>query len=314
MLPKGLSCPGEWLDWADSRALGWLVRHQEGTAHGKRTWHLPPDERDEGLAACADALRAMDVLAQMVPPGGDGVPLERITSAVGRKIAETEPTRFSALRIQTRRKVFEQIRDALLASQPVTTRDPNLDQLFSAVLARPTDDDPRLVFADAIGATDPECAEFILAQIEQRRLERLGQKPSPERADLIRAHLLRFADVWSNGLSSEVDAFHFSGGFVERIELSAAQLAARAEIVFARAPIRHVVLTQVESSLPEALARPELQRIEVLELRGKGGTMALALAAPLANLRVLDLRGVKSGIAPKLAWPRLEQLLLPLPA
>lgn len=309
MLPLHLAqCPGLLLAYADERGLPWLVQQGEQTANGKRPWLLSSEERARGLSDVDDAIEALEALARMVPADGDVIPPERITSAVGREILAREPRRFSGIRLGSRRQVFVHVREALLAAQPRRIRDANLDELFAQVLARPDDDAPRLVFADAIGATDQECGEFILAQVASRQARREGRTPDPQLEALAAEHLKKFGDLWANGLPTLVDAWHFRGGFVEHVELSATEFARRAKELFAVAPLRHLTLTGAAGGLEAAFAQPGVQQLVALTLKGPA---SLAGLPPLNRLEVLDLRQAEGARAPATKWPRLHTVLLP---
>ena len=307
MLPLHLQCPGQLLAYSDERGLPWLVQQGEQTANGKRPWFMSSEERARALSDVDDAIEALEALARMVPPGGDVIPPEKITSGIGREILAREPRRFSGIRLGSRRQVFVHVRDAILAAQPRRTRDANLDELFAQVLARPDDDAPRLVFADAIGATDPECGEFILAQIAIRQARRAGRTPDPKMEVLAATHLQKFGDVWANGVQKRVDAWNFRGGFVEHVELSARAFAAHAKALFAVAPLRQLTLTYAED-LSAAFAQPGMQQLVALTLKGPASLVGLP---PLNRLEVLDLRASEGARAPATKWPRLRAVLLP---
>jgi uncharacterized protein (TIGR02996 family) len=200
------------------------------------------------------------------------------------------------------------VRDALLAAQPARIRDPNLDELFAQVLARPDDDAPRLVFADAIGATDAECGEFILLQVAARQARRAGRTPDPKLEAQAVLHLKNFGDVWANGVPSLADAWHFRGGFVEHVELSAKRFITNAQQLFQVAPIRQLTLTEVEHDLKVALAVPGAQQLVALTLKGPA---SLVGAPPLNRLEVLDLRETEGAREPATKWPRLRSVLMP---
>lgn len=287
MLPSHLTCPGQWLDWSDQRGLPWLVRQQEATGNGARPWLITDDDREQGLLACADAIEALDAIAALLPEGADILPPALITSWVGQQILQSEPRRFSRIRLGSRKAVFVQVRAALEGAQPARERDGNLDQLFAAILANPHDDDARLVFADALGATDADAAEFIVTQVERRRVQRASSPLDPARFHREQALLKQYGQLWSNGIGHHASAYEFRGGFVECIEIDAAVLVRDAELIFARAPIRHLILTGRDRA-QEALRLPHLRHLVALELRTWEGFEAFK--SPLPSLRVLDLR------------------------
>lgn len=305
MLPLHLQCPGQLLAFSDERGLPWLVEQGEQTAHGKRPWFMSSEDKARALHDVDDAIEALEALARMVPPNADVIPPEKITSTIGREILAREPRRFSGIRLGSRRQVFVHVREALLAAQPKRIRDANLDQLFAQVLERPDDDAPRLVFADAIGATDPECAEFILAQVAVRQARRAGRAPDQKLEALAQAHLQKFGDVWANGIPKLAGAWHFRGGFVEHVELSARDFVKHAKEIFAVAPLRQLTLTDADD-LAAAFAQPGMQQLVALALKGPSSLVGLP---PLTRLELLDLREAEGARAPK--WPRLRIVLLP---
>lgn len=317
MIPAALRCPGEWLHWADERGLPWLMRQTEATAHGKRAWHLTDAEREEGLRACDDAIEALEALARLVPAGLDTIPEEQITSPIGRHILGTEPRRFSSIRLGTRRQVFVQVREALLASVPRKTRDANLDDLWAQILSRPHDEEVRLVFADAIGASDPEYAEFIVTQVDARRMKRAEQQPTGMMRDRMAVLLAKYGDLWSNGLQHHASNFIFRSGFVEHVALSTDAFVRDAAALFARAPIRHVTFTDVTRSFFEAVMLPQFQQLAIvafasaaMPLEARGATLFLQ-RPPLPNLKVIDLRAVLNATRTvRLPAPNLQHVLI----
>ncbi|MFT3706536.1 MAG: hypothetical protein QM817_02600 [Archangium sp.] len=303
LIPSHLHCPGEWLNWADERGLPWLVRKQEATGGGKRAWHLTGEERAAGLKACDDAIEALEAMARMVPAGGDIIPPEKIVSPIGLRILRDEPRRFSALRLQTRRAVFVEVREALEQSQPRKPRDVNLDDLFAQILARPHDEEVRLVFADAIGASDSEYAEFIVTQIATRRRQATGVER--DRLDVLHK---QFGDLWANGVQHHASRWTFRSGFVEHVELTATTFLKDAAVLFQRAPIRHVTLVIDDlKAATDALRLPQCQQLAILALVG---TSLPTHPPPLPRLQVLDLRGVE-GARRDVRWsaPNLKHVL-----
>jgi hypothetical protein len=161
------------------------------------------------------------------------------------------------------------------------------------------------VFADAIGATDRECGEFILAQVASRQARRAGRAPDPKLEALAAEHVTKFGDVWANGIPKLVDAWNFRGGFVEHVELSAAEFVKHAKDLFAVAPIRQLTLTGTDD-LAAAFAQPGMQQLVALTLKGRASVVGLP---PINRVEVLDLRETEGARAPK--WPRLHTVLMP---
>lgn len=310
MLPAHLQCPGQLLAFADERGLPWLVHHQEQTNSGRRPWVLSEDDRAKASRDLNDTIEALEALARQLPDDAEVLPPERITSAEGRRILATEPRRFSRIRLGSRRQIFVDLRVALEASvvPRAAERDGNLDGLFRQILEHPDDDAPRLVFADAISSTDPEYGEFITVQIQLRERARKGLPIEPTWSRLVAQRLEQYGDRWASGVASLVTAWEFRGGFVEYVELPAAQFASRAEAIFSVSPLRHLSLTSAGGGLDVALAHPLMQRVRVLSLDANADHTVLREAKPLEHVRIIELRG-RPPNGPSLRWPKLEAVL-----
>lgn len=271
---------------------------------------LGEDERARASRDLNDTIEALEAIARQLPEDADTIPEERITSAEGRRILASEPRRFSRIRLGSRRQVFVDLRSALEASVPprAQERDRNLDGLFQQILATPDDDAPRLVFADAIAATDPEYGEFITVQMRLRDDARRGLEVDHDLVSVAGQRLEQYEDRWVNGLQALVSRWEFRGGFVEFVELPAHTYAERAEAIFSVAPVREVSLTSIERGLSSALAHPTMQRVRTLRLTGGDSLDELARHS-LANVTVLDVVGVLAD-PPALSWPRLETVVV----
>jgi len=171
----------------------------------------------------------------------------------------------------------------------------DVEALHAAVIAAPTEDGPRLAYADAIAATDPDRAEYIRLEIALAGWRRTGPN-SPERAKAsVRAQLLleKHRRAWEQGVRPLVDACGFLRGFVELVELDAARFLQTAPELYRRAPILHLDLTGVKPVAAKLFASPYLARIESLGLvrndLGDAEVARLAASPYLGRLAWLDL-------------------------
>ncbi len=188
------------------------------------------------------------------------------------------------------------------------------DALLAAVLARPADDLPRLVFADWLEETghtaDAARAAFIRAQVEAEALP----PESPERAALERAAAELFREYgagWTRQLPEWVTwrptKVTYRRGFVEELTTTPRRLLRDGHELFAVAPVHTVRLrpqVHFSDSTPELFKdRPYFARITTLRLgprllnaaplRGKSRDPLdiywLTIARNLNALRALDV-------------------------
>ncbi|OWK46705.1 TIGR02996 domain-containing protein [Fimbriiglobus ruber] len=179
-----------------------------------------------------------------------------------------------------------------------------------AIIDRPDDDLPRLVFADYLEeAGDIARAEFIRVQCELARLP----VDHPDRgvvADRERELLAAHKNEWKvPGLRGKQE---FRRGFVEVIKTTADWLLAAASQAFATTPVRELRVYNAGHDQIEALARlPGLERIEALDLSnglGYGGALVAFFAtARLTALRRLVMRN-------NILWPNVLEQLAAAPA
>lgn len=165
--------------------------------------------------------------------------------------------------------------------------------LHDAVVAAPDDEAPRIAYATAIAATDPERAEFIQAQLELARAWR-AEQPGPAEAAR-RAQILEHAHGrrWAEGLPATVESYGFRRGFVEDVGMDAAAFLDAAPALFLRAPILHLTLKNVAPVSRRLFASPALTQIVSLSLvendLGDDDIAALAASPYVGHLRWLDL-------------------------
>jgi uncharacterized protein (TIGR02996 family) len=193
------------------------------------------------------------------------------------------------------------------------------DEAFlQAIVENPDDDTPRLVYADWLDEHgQPDRAEFIRLQVRlsggaARGADRLRRRE--------RKLLVAHEKEWSAPLHGIVRRAGFRRGFPERVTLTAQDFLEHGDTLFRRAPVRHLILTEVGKLLPRVMDSPHLARIQVLDFRTFGGqkvrplvrsphlggltglvlrfaglddsdAAALAAAPKLASVKLLDLYG-----------------------
>jgi uncharacterized protein (TIGR02996 family) len=183
------------------------------------------------------------------------------------------------------------------------------DDFLAAIIDRPDDDLPRLVFADFLEESgDGERAEFIRVQCELARLP-AGHPDRPALAargeELLKANRPR----WVVPVSRM--AQQFRRGFVEVVRTTADLLLVAAARLFRATPVRELRL-QTADQHTAALARlPGLDRVEALDLSNHGfGTWPLLAPllerAPLPSMRRLTLRNNQ-------IWPEAVRALAGTP-
>ncbi len=135
---------------------------------------------------------------------------------------------------------------------------------LAAIIDRPDDDLPRLVYADFLDERgDPERAEFIRVQCELARLPAADPDRGPLRvreAELRKAHVEQWKIPELRGHQA------FRRGFVEVVETAAAWLLA-AKGVFEQTPVRNLRIGNVDPHIDELIRLPGLARVEALNLQ-----------------------------------------------
>lgn len=177
----------------------------------------------------------------------------------------------------------------------------DLTALLKAVVDAPADDAPRLAYADAVAASDPERAELIRIQLALSRARKahtaLDDGSLSREFALIRAH----GEAWAAGVRPLVAKWQYLRGFVEVATLDAAAFLANAGELYRRAPVLHLDLTGAAPVAAQLFSSPHLARIRSLKLAGNAlGDAEAALLArspQLAGLAWLDLSRNKIGAA-----------------
>jgi uncharacterized protein (TIGR02996 family) len=184
----------------------------------------------------------------------------------------------------------------------------NLAAIFRRVTQSPRDDAPRLAYADAVAARDPERAELIKIQLERAR--RRAERWQPERdmaeggGDMIHREqgmVNRRGAEWAADVSPLVSSWHFGRGFVETVGLDAARFLGTAPGLYQRAPVLDLNLRGVRPVARELFASPHLSRIRSMWLvrqeLGDAEAIALAGSPYLGALEWLDLGANRIGAA-----------------
>jgi uncharacterized protein (TIGR02996 family) len=166
----------------------------------------------------------------------------------------------------------------------------NLDALYEAVVAAPRDDAPRLAYADAVAATDPDRAELIRLQVALAGWRRTGPESTERTNASVRARILldKHRGEWDANVRPLVTSCVFVRGFVEWVAIDAARFLATAPELYRTAPVLHLDLTGVKPVAAALFASPHLARIESLGLlRNELGDAEVALLAKSPYLRQL---------------------------
>jgi uncharacterized protein (TIGR02996 family) len=163
---------------------------------------------------------------------------------------------------------------------------PDADTFLRAVLEKPDDDAPRLIYADWLDENgDPERAEFIRLQcaLAARQPVR-GRDANPNFLAMLRREdqlLERHAATWQAPFESGRNlSLTFRRGFVENVVADAHTFVQIAEELFRRSPVRHLRLTWKDFE-------PHYERGRFLQ--------TIAAVHQLAGLRSLDLGGCSIG-------------------
>lgn len=203
---------------------------------------------------------------------------------------------------------------------------------LDAILARPADDGPRLVYADFLAETgspaDAARSDLIRVQVALARMPDDHPRRSAlaeQQADLAQ----QYKAEWAAHLGGLVDpdGVEFRRGLPDTVAVDAGAFAARGDELFARTRtpsgrsyLRRVFLKDAAGALPKLLGCPALGRVEELSLAlgdlGNGGVSLLARCPFFGTLRALDLSanrlddaGVRA-LAASARFPRLERLAL----
>ncbi len=172
------------------------------------------------------------------------------------------------------------------------------EALLDAVLARPADDAPRLVYADWLSEHGEPRGELIAVQCELARTTDAARFLDLEarQVSLLSSH----GEAWLGPLAQESLQVEFRRGFVDRVTvIDAGALAALGDLM-QREPVRAVTFATTRGlDVPSLAAAPWLSRLEALSLhagpRGMGldaeDVGRLLESRSLQGLSALTLRG-----------------------
>ncbi|HET7504340.1 MAG TPA: hypothetical protein VFK02_25135 [Kofleriaceae bacterium] len=177
----------------------------------------------------------------------------------------------------------------------------DLTALLEAVVDAPTDDAPRLAYARAIAASDPERAELIELQLAVARARKTHTAPPAGALDREFRLIRDRGAAWAADVKPLVDKWQYLRGFVEVVTLPAAAFLQRAADLYRRAPVLHLDLTGAKPVAAALFASPHLARLVSLKLAGEGlgdaEAKLLAASPHLARLEWLDLSRNQIGAA-----------------
>ncbi|QDU20354.1 TIGR02996 domain-containing protein [Urbifossiella limnaea] len=174
---------------------------------------------------------------------------------------------------------------------------------LDAILARPGDDAPRLVYADFLADTgtpaDAARADLIRVQLALARMpDDHPRRPAlkDQQTDLLARHQA----AWTEPLRGLVGGVEFRRGLPDSVSVDAGVFAARGEELIARTRtpsgrsyLRRVHLLDPARVLPRLLACPALAQLEEISFAGgelgNAGAEQLARGPRLPRLRGLDL-------------------------
>jgi uncharacterized protein (TIGR02996 family) len=201
---------------------------------------------------------------------------------------------------------------------------------LESILADPSEDGPRLVYADYLDETgqvlDARRAELIRTQVALDRLPREHAR----RAELVNREVElveSYGSQWVAPLASLGAKFLFRRGIPDAVMLDAATLLSRGEELFdntqvrsGRSFVRRVKLQEPARVLPDLAECPLLNQIEELDLGwsdlGNGGVTLLLRSPHLGSVTCLNLGNNRLDDAGVIALaraatlPRLQTLVL----
>jgi len=235
--------------------------------------------------------------------------------------AETEKDRLeqARARFQAAERRWDEAYRAGVVIDTGEDPDGTLGRLEAAVTADPLASEPRLAYADAVEARDPERADFIRMEIEWTR-RRAGHPAQTSQSDgelSWKAHekKMTHGPEWARRLRNLVGGFGFYRGFVESVKIDAAAFLDLAPRLYRLAPVLQLDLTGVAPVAGRLFGSPHLRQIRTLSLLrnelGDAEVELLAASPHLGELRWLDLglnRIGAAGLEALAASPNLPRL------
>lgn len=233
--------------------------------------------------------------------------------------AETARLEQARARFQAAERQWDEAYQAGLVIDLGDDPDGTLARLAAAVAADPLADEPRLAYAGAVSARDPERAEFIRMEVElTRRRAGLPAQTSQDDGELSwRSHekMTTRGREWARGLRNLVGGFGFYRGFVESVLLDATAFLDLAPRLYRLAPVLQLDLSGVTPVAARLFGSPHLRQIRTLSLLrnelGDAEAELIAASPHLGELRWLDLslnRIGAAGVEALAASPNLPRL------
>jgi uncharacterized protein (TIGR02996 family) len=180
---------------------------------------------------------------------------------------------------------------------------PAQDALLEAILADPTDDRARLVYADALQDLGDPRGELVALQIS-------GGKSAEARAkQLLEKHRKTWQDFGAKGAR-----YTWARGFIDRVAAKASVLIAAGPRMFELHPVRDLRIHDSGAKAPlAAILEFPLRCVTHLQVNDltPGDLRAFAEATTLPNLVDLDLGGTRIGklaavLGASTAFPKLQ--------
>src|SRR5262249_17682226 len=174
------------------------------------------------------------------------------------------------------------------------------DELYERVVSAPLEDAPRLAYADAVEAADPERAEFIRLQITLARYRRERRTCEPPAQYNREEMLIRNRGAhWAADFASLVSGWQYLRGFADVVKIDAALFLATAPELYRRLPVLHLNLTGVLPVAGDLFGSVHLRRIKSISMIAEKlrdqEAIAIARSAHLAGLEWLDLQNNRIG-------------------
>ncbi len=201
---------------------------------------------------------------------------------------------------------------------------PVAEQAFlQPILARYSEDGPRLIFADYLDESDQPAdrgrGELIRVQCALARLA-ADHPRRPELAQREADLLQQFQATWTDHLCDLAVGFEFRRGLLEGVSVDATTFLAKGDELFRRAAVRRVRLVEAARHISCVAQCPYLANVRELDLcgndLGNGGANVLLRSPHLGRVESLDLsfNGLCDGgaavVARSRSTPRLRALYL----
>jgi uncharacterized protein (TIGR02996 family) len=181
----------------------------------------------------------------------------------------------------------------------VRVLDTELKRLYDAVLTAPHDDAPRFAMADHLDQIGDPWGAFIRAQLAVTRALRTGTQEVAHFKSEAQRLRQRNANgkAWKNGIDVLAEHSEFNRGFVEHVMIGAQRYLEHVDELFQRAPIRFLILVDVDDRLAAVLEDHHLEQVVFLSICnqsskqriGDAGLAAIAASPHLGHLKELHV-------------------------